>query len=119
MAATGAPWALHWVRTRPVTGPSTQLSPLSSTLEIRVHRGDVEEAQRQLSLYDRLTDSSDPQDLAALAAARAAIATAEERYAEALEAGAYAVEAAVLSEADAVRVQRRLDAFEQRLLALE
>jgi glycosyl transferase family 2 len=32
---------------------------------------------------------------------------------------AYAVEAAVLSEADAVRVQRRLDAFEQRLLALE
>jgi hypothetical protein len=32
---------------------------------------------------------------------------------------AYAVEAAVLSEADAVRVQRRLDAFEQRLHALE
>src|SRR5207237_6474591 len=61
-------------------------------LEIRVHRGDVEEAQRQLSLYDRLTDSSDPQDLAALAGARAAIAEAEERYAEALEAGAYAIE---------------------------
>jgi hypothetical protein len=32
---------------------------------------------------------------------------------------AYAVEAAVLAEADAVRIQRRLDAFEQRLLALE
>lgn len=32
---------------------------------------------------------------------------------------AYAVEAAVLSEADAVRIHRRLDAFEQRLLSLE
>jgi Glycosyl transferase family 2 len=32
---------------------------------------------------------------------------------------AYAVEAAVLGEADAVRVQRRLDAFERRLAALE
>ncbi len=32
---------------------------------------------------------------------------------------AYAVEAAVLGEADAVRVQRRLDAFDQRLAALE
>jgi Glycosyl transferase family 2 len=32
---------------------------------------------------------------------------------------AYAVEAAVLGEADAVRIQRRLDAFEQRLAALE
>jgi hypothetical protein len=32
---------------------------------------------------------------------------------------AYAVEAAVLGEADVVRVQRRLDSFEQRLLALE
>lgn len=31
----------------------------------------------------------------------------------------YAVEAAVLAEADAVRIQRRLDAFEQRLAALE
>jgi hypothetical protein len=32
---------------------------------------------------------------------------------------AYAVEAAVLGEADAVRIQRRLDAFERRLAALE
>jgi Glycosyl transferase family 2 len=32
---------------------------------------------------------------------------------------AYAVEAAVLGEADAVRIQRRLDALERRLLALE
>jgi hypothetical protein len=31
----------------------------------------------------------------------------------------YAVEAAVLGEADAIRVERRLDAFEQRLRALE
>jgi glycosyl transferase family 2 len=37
----------------------------------------------------------------------------------AAEDAAYAVEAAVLGEADAVRVQRRLDALEQRLLALE
>src|SRR5205814_2838703 len=52
------------------------LSPLSSVLEVRAHRGELEEARRLLSLYDRLTDSSDPQDLAALAAARAAIAEA-------------------------------------------
>jgi hypothetical protein len=37
----------------------------------------------------------------------------------AAEDAAYAVEAAVLGEADAVRVQRRLDSLEQRLLALE
>ena len=35
------------------------------------------------------------------------------------DSAAYAVEAAVLGEADAVRVQRRLDAFERRLSALE
>ena len=35
------------------------------------------------------------------------------------EDAAYAVEAAVLVEADAIRVQRRLDAFESRLAALE
>jgi hypothetical protein len=35
------------------------------------------------------------------------------------EDAAYAVEAAVLGEADAVRIQRRLDALEQRLAALE
>ena len=39
--------------------------------------------------------------------------------ATAAEETAYAVEAAVLSEADAVRIHRRLDAFEQRLLSLE
>jgi hypothetical protein len=39
--------------------------------------------------------------------------------ADAAEDVAYAVEASVLGEADAVRIQRRLDAFEQRLLALE
>jgi hypothetical protein len=32
---------------------------------------------------------------------------------------AYAVEAAVLSEADVVRIERRMDAFEQRLRSLE
>jgi hypothetical protein len=32
---------------------------------------------------------------------------------------AYAVEAAALSEADAVRIQRRIDALERRLAALE
>jgi hypothetical protein len=37
----------------------------------------------------------------------------------AAEDASYAVEAAVLAEADAVRIQRRLDAFEQQLSALE
>jgi len=37
----------------------------------------------------------------------------------AAEDAAYAAEAAALGEADAVRIQRRLDAFEQRLFALE
>jgi hypothetical protein len=39
--------------------------------------------------------------------------------APAADEAAYAVEASVLDEADAVRIQRRLDALEQRLLSLE
>ncbi len=70
------------------------LSPLSSTLEIHVHRGELDEARRLLTLYDRLTDSADPQDQAALAGARAALAEADGRYEDAVEAGAHAVEVA-------------------------
>src|SRR5205085_6205426 len=53
------------------------LGPLSSTLEIHTHRGELDEARRLLSLYDRLDVSTDPQDQAALAGARAALAAAE------------------------------------------
>jgi class 3 adenylate cyclase/tetratricopeptide (TPR) repeat protein len=68
------------------------LSLLSSTLEIHAHRGELEEARRQLSLFDGLSSSSDRQDQAGLAGAQAAVALAEGRYADALEAGVHAVE---------------------------
>ena len=73
----------------------TLLSPLSSILEIHVHRGDVPAARRLLAIYARLEDSADVQERAAWAAASACILHAEGRHAEAVELGGQAVELGV------------------------
>jgi tetratricopeptide (TPR) repeat protein len=70
------------------------LSFLDSVLEARVHRGEVREAARLLSLYEPLRDSSDLQKRMMFVAASATVARAEGRLEEALDRG---VEAAELS----------------------
>ncbi|HEY3765187.1 MAG TPA: AAA family ATPase [Gaiellales bacterium] len=70
----------------------TLLSPLSSILEIHVHRGDPIAARRLLEIYSRLEHSADVQELAGYAAATACVVYAEGRYAEAVAAGLRTVE---------------------------
>jgi tetratricopeptide (TPR) repeat protein len=70
------------------------LSFMGSVLEVRVHRGEVAEAARLLSLFEPLGDSSDLQNRMMFVAASAAVARAEGRLEEALRIG---VEAAELS----------------------
>jgi class 3 adenylate cyclase/tetratricopeptide (TPR) repeat protein len=65
----------------------TLLSPLSSILEIHVHRGDLPAARRMLGIYARLDESSDVQEQAAWSAAQACVLHAEGRHAEAVERG--------------------------------
>jgi tetratricopeptide (TPR) repeat protein len=70
----------------------TLLSPLSSILEIHVHRGDLAAARRLLSIYARLEDSADVQEQAAWTAASACIGHAEGRHAEAVALGEGTIE---------------------------
>jgi tetratricopeptide (TPR) repeat protein len=65
----------------------TLLSPLSSILEIHIHRGDVASARRLLGIYARLGESVDVQEQAGYAAANACVMHAEGRHAEAVAAG--------------------------------
>ena len=65
----------------------TLLSPLSSILEIHVHRGDLAAARRLLEIYARLEESADVQERAGFAAANACVLHAEGRHAEAVAAG--------------------------------
>jgi tetratricopeptide (TPR) repeat protein len=69
----------------------TLISPLTSVLELHVHRGNLEEARRIFSLYPHLATSSDVQDQATYACAEAALARAEGRHPDALAAGERAV----------------------------
>jgi predicted ATPase/class 3 adenylate cyclase len=68
------------------------LSVLTSVLEIHIHRGELEEAQRLYSLFSRLETSVDLQDHGIYKSATAALRRAEGRLGEALEAGAATVE---------------------------
>jgi tetratricopeptide (TPR) repeat protein len=70
----------------------TLLSPLSSILEIHVHRGDLAAARRLLGIYARLEDSADVQERAAWAAASACVLHAEGRHAEAVGLGERTIE---------------------------
>jgi class 3 adenylate cyclase/tetratricopeptide (TPR) repeat protein len=75
-----------------LTTSGTLVSPLTSILEIHVHRGDLDAARRLLGLYSRLEDSADLQERAGYAAGNACILHAEGRYAEAVAAGAATIE---------------------------
>ena len=70
------------------------LSFLSGVLELQVHRGQVAEAARLLSLYEPLRDSADVQNRTCFLAAEASVARADGRLEEALRLG---VEAADIS----------------------
>jgi tetratricopeptide (TPR) repeat protein len=66
------------------------LSVLSSVTEIRIHRGEPEEARRVLSLYP--AKSSDVQEQSSYVAANAAVLSGEGRLEEALAAGLESLE---------------------------
>ena len=68
------------------------LSVLSSVTEIRIHRGEPEEARRVLSLYP--SESSDVQEQISFVAGRAAVLHGEGRLEEALAAGLECIEGA-------------------------
>jgi len=70
----------------------TLLSPLSSILEIHVHRGDLPAARRLLGIYARVEDSDDVQERAAWSAAQACVLYAEGRHAEAVDFGCRTIE---------------------------
>jgi class 3 adenylate cyclase/tetratricopeptide (TPR) repeat protein len=72
----------------------TILSPLTSVLEICIHRGEIDRARALLSVFSRLDGSADIQEQACYAGASAALARAEGRYADALAVGLQAVETA-------------------------
>ena len=63
------------------------LSLLTGPLEIHLHRGDVVEAQRLVSHFSSLGDSTDVQERVCYFGAAAAIARAESRTRDALDAG--------------------------------
>jgi class 3 adenylate cyclase/tetratricopeptide (TPR) repeat protein len=68
------------------------LSVLTSVLEIHIHRGQLEQAQRLFSLFSRLETSADLQEQGMYRGATAALRRAEGRFGDALEAGAATVE---------------------------
>jgi tetratricopeptide (TPR) repeat protein len=70
------------------------LSVLTSVLEIHIHRGELEQAQRLYSLFSRLETSADLQEQGMYRSATAALRRGEGRFGEALEAGAATVELA-------------------------
>jgi len=70
------------------------LSVLTSVLEIHIHRGELEQAQRLYSLFSPLETSADLQEQGMYRSATAALRRAEGRFGEALEAGAEIVELA-------------------------
>jgi class 3 adenylate cyclase/tetratricopeptide (TPR) repeat protein len=70
----------------------TLISPLTSVMELRLHRGNLDEARRIFVIYERLATSDDVQDRACYASAEAAIALAEGRFADALAAAGRGLE---------------------------
>ena len=72
------------------------LSPLTSVLEIHLHRGDLQRARHVFSLYRRLEATADIQEQACYAGGLAAMRLAEGDLASAIEAGRRAIEAAAV-----------------------
>ena len=76
------------------------LSLLTSVLEIHIHRGQLEQAQRLHTLFSRLETSADLQEQGIYRSATAAVRRAEGRFGEALEVGATTIELAQAVGAD-------------------
>jgi tetratricopeptide (TPR) repeat protein len=70
------------------------LSLLQAGVEVYSQRGDLDEARRLLSLFSRLADSPDLQDLGCYYASTAVLRRAEGRLEEALEAGVRTLDSA-------------------------
>jgi class 3 adenylate cyclase/tetratricopeptide (TPR) repeat protein len=69
------------------------LSMLQSAVEIHVQRGELDEARRVLSLFSRLEESTDTQELSSYLGCRAALRRAEGQLRDALADGEAAIEA--------------------------
>ncbi|HUZ84226.1 MAG TPA: hypothetical protein VMU66_05995, partial [Gaiellales bacterium] len=72
----------------------TLLSPLSSVLEIHVHRGDLDAARDLFAVYARMEQAADIQEQAVFASATACMLFSDGRHAEAIAAGAQTIELA-------------------------
>jgi predicted ATPase/class 3 adenylate cyclase len=68
------------------------LSLLESTVDIRIERGDLDGAHRMFSMFGRLEDSTDVQNLSCYLGARASLHRAERRFQEALADGLATIE---------------------------
>ena len=89
-----------------LTAAGTLLSPLSSILEIHLHRGDEAAARRLYALYARLEHAVDVQEQSCYAGATACLLHFEGRHAEALEAARRSVAAADTLGADGQDVKQ-------------
>jgi predicted ATPase/class 3 adenylate cyclase len=94
------------------------LSLLTSVLEIHIHRGELEPAQRLFSLFSRHETSVDLQEQGIYRSATAALRRAEGRLGEALEAGAASIELARTLGADHQLVKQGLVEAIEAALAL-
>ena len=94
------------------------LSLLSTVLEIHIHRGQLEPAQRLYSLFSRLETSVDLQEQGCYLGATAALRRAEGRLDEALEVGAATLELARTLGADHQLVKQGLVEAIEAALAL-
>jgi tetratricopeptide (TPR) repeat protein len=69
-----------------LTSGGTLLSPMSSILEIHLHRGEVAEARQVHEIYEALGNSADVQELACYLASGSALMVTEGRYDDAIAA---------------------------------
>jgi tetratricopeptide (TPR) repeat protein len=90
----GALEALAEIPSETVGEAGVMLSPLTSVLELHIHRGSLDDARSLFALYDRLGSSADIQERACYAGAKAALARGEGRLHDALAAAKDAVESA-------------------------
>ncbi len=92
------------------------LSLLTSVLEVRLNRGELEQAERLFSLFSRLESSVDIQEQGVYAGGMAALRRAQGRLDDALEAGLAAADSAeTLGAAHQAVKQGLVEAFEAAL----
>jgi tetratricopeptide (TPR) repeat protein len=82
----------HEIPEEQIRSAGTLLSPLTSILEIQLHRGNPAAAEALLALYPRLEGSADMQERSCLAGAKATVCLAKGQYREAVAFGMETVE---------------------------